>query len=311
MEEKPNLNILELLNSNKSKGYSIFQNNTDFSVINSDGLHIAQIVIYPGVVEYSDLKNNRIYFADIYEKNFSELKNRESLPEIPTDICVDISSVALKLRPEKTITYSDYSNSNIKERILPYKYTPAQLEIVHELSLINSFSDLLNNFFLGRNNLSLVDIGSGYGEFPLELSKIKSELKITRIEASDLHPELMIGKLPELIKAGVVIKLFNAAGNNVPKNYCDIITLNAPQVFGVNAYAREAVSNAIKMLKTPGLLLLRLNEDSHDLCADKYDLSLEDQVGVRVRELSGLPPSQFTNKLGGNGSSSVFIIAKV
>lgn len=307
IEKKEKLN---LLNKHKSEGYSILPGDNNFNVVSQGDCCVGRVTIYPGTIQYDDLINDRIYFADI-NNNLSS-GERTNLPEIPPDICVDISSVAAELIPKRESFYDKYPN--IKQIILPDNHTQTQSELVDKLLPVTTFSGLLNQFFPNRDDLSLVDIGSGYGEFPLELSKMMKDLGINSIKATDIHLELMLPKLKELIKAGVTVRFLNATNSNVPKNYCDIVTLNAPQVFGENAYAGGAVSNAIKMLKNPGLLLLRLNEDSSDLLADKYDLSLVDKVGVRVRELKGLPDSKFAIKnslYGDTGPSSVFIIAKM
>jgi hypothetical protein len=309
--EAPGYN--SLLSRHLSEGFSLVPKEDTFDIVENDVI-IGNVKVYPGTVKYVDLRNGRIYHADITEHSLSTIDRLHTNGlEIPSNAGIDIYGIAKELSGRSTreleVRHNPPTRPNLLERLLPSKPTPEQIEIVQELSTITSLKELLDKIFPGRRDLSLVDVGAGYGEFALALAKQKLELGIAEIKATDLHPELMESNLEGLNAAGVIVEKFDAVGDT-PEDVCDIVTLNAPQVYGKNAFAAPAISNSLKMLRIPGILLLRLNEASNDVFTDLYDLSLQDQMGVKVKILDGLPPSIFARKFFGKCASPTYVIVK-
>lgn len=267
--------------------------------------------MYPQSIQFVDDTDKR-YFADI--NGDGTVSTFQKIPsDLPIDIVAFAQAIATARKTARGLSAEEKKrfirSKNVIRRRTPPDSSPQQQEFYNEILSAESLSELLKIYFGEQyGNLSVLDIGSGFGEFPLALAAVKDELGIKHITASENAVALLEKVADDLERAGVPILDLDARNPRIEERY-DIVTLNAPQAYGMNAYAREAIKAALLLTKEKGLILLRMNEMSDDIGYEPEDDVPKEYFIARVNTVFGLPQSMFTKRINGK-SASVYIILK-
>jgi len=305
--------------SNLGKGYlregELLRESENTFSIQVNGKKVGKVKIFPSTVRYEDVISGQTFRADLYKDSDHPRKEEVRTEKanmsdyLPLDISAIASDIASVKRERVKKRQTESRNPNLKERAIMAVIDEGTKKTVRDIETSRSLKQLIRNVFNEINELSLIDVGSGFGEFPLEIAKISDFLGISSITASDLNVSLMDERREDLLRLGVEIKEIDAKQMHKLEERYDLVTLNAPQAYGENAFAEEAIRNSFPILNTPGLLLLRMDESSDDVTFKPEWGIPKDYPTVKFRKLEGLPNSAFSKGFF-QGTPGVYVALK-
>src|SRR4030042_516728 len=210
------------------------QGETVFCIVGPGGRPVGQLALRPATVEYAPADGQGVFFAnrpcDGAKPKVIGLADRlDSLP-------VDLGAMA------ETVFTAGFAPTIKPSNIVGTNFPVGQnIELLDSLGEVNSLGGLLKQIFGERQKLLVLDIASGFGEFPLELAQKKDELGVEKVIVSDVNPELMQANASALAAVGVEIRKIdvNKAELDGP---VDVITLNAPYMGGKDSFVVAAVT---------------------------------------------------------------------
>lgn len=173
-------------------------------------------------------------------------------------------------------------------------YSKEQHQLVERIGKANSLRGLLNTIFGEQTDISLIDIGTGGGEFPLALAKIKKDLGINNIVATDINLAYLQKNRQMLQDSGVELRYMDVNNYHDTGERFNIVTLNAPIMGGKNAYFDNALKVSQEITTRPGIMIWRQAAHSIDLAFDPFRIIPKNIPLYDFNNFPDLPTSDLT-----------------
>lgn len=137
----------------------------------------------------------------------------------------------------------------MNEKFIPrgYHENAGYKALLENLNHANSFQEICQRVFGFRNDLSLLDLGSGNGLFTIGMAHMRKKLGLGRIVASDFKLGELNNNRTLLDKSGVETRELDIKTMQPTDERFDIVTMNAPIISGL--WKDVVIYDALKKMK--------------------------------------------------------------
>lgn len=176
----------------------------------------------------------------------------------------------------------------------PEKFPISYRPLVERLRNADSFGEIIGIVFGQRKDLTLLDLGTGDGKFPLSVAQKKEIFGIQNIVAVDIDLKQLESQRVALTNDGVQMRQVDIRAYPQSDERFDIITLNAPVIQTDNTFIDPALALVRGITTRPGFVIIR------PTIFDSYDPIIKADVDrdipmIEYKPLHGLPKATWVN----------------